>query len=107
MATAVYKATKDPGQEPNLQGIASVEVNDGEGNLTDVDVSYWPSLITQWTAAGVQAYVCAEALFVQGFYDDARTAATAGMTTPDPNNPGSTYGQTWASQHPDPGGGLG
>jgi hypothetical protein len=107
MATATYQSTVNPGQEPNLQGIATVAVTDNEGNVTDVDVSYWPSLINQWTAAGVQAYVCAESLYVQGFYDDARNAAINGITTEDPNATDVTYGQEWADQHPDPQGGLG
>ncbi|HWP96392.1 MAG TPA: hypothetical protein VN426_06045 [Syntrophomonadaceae bacterium] len=98
--TAVYIETKNPGQEPNVKGIALVQVDDGqgcEGSIQEVEVSYWPSLISQWTADGVKVYVCAEALFMLGFHEDARTLAVTG----------GTWGQEWADQHPDPEQGLG
>lgn len=107
MATATYVKTTALGAEPDRKSAAQVtvqdaslpEVTDAEGKIISlagertIEIGYWPSLIDQWTAAGVRAYVEAEALFALGFYADAR-AHVSTVTEP--------WAAQWTNEHPDP-----
>ncbi|MDB4895914.1 MAG: hypothetical protein JWN15_2176 [Firmicutes bacterium] len=115
MATAIYDRTIDAGQEPDRQAVSIVKV-DG----VDVQVAWWPSLLTQtnplfqMSKTAIRTYLEAEALCTQGFTADARThlagmAAGTDTRTYDANHvqTGGTDARNWAKrwvdEHADPG----
>lgn len=103
MGIAVYDRTIDAGQEPDRQAVSVVKL-DGD----DVQVPWWPSLLTQtdplfqMSHTAIRTYLEAEALVWKGFLSDARAhlallATGTNLGGADTRN----WAQRWIEEHPD------
>ena len=103
MATATFIKTNVADPSSVIKSQASVDV-DG----VEVTVEFWFELIQQWGKEGAKQYLCAEALWATGYYQDAidllQPEATGTISKDKEDNTIDTrnWQANWLDNHPLP-----